>query len=197
MILSVACHRHLHSVTHYYIVNLAVADLLLTSTVLPFSAIFEILGYWAFGRVFCNVWAAVDVLCCTASIMGLCIISIDRYIGVSYPLRYPTIVTQKRGLMALLCVWALSLVISIGPLFGWRQPAPAPRLAQQSLSGSPGREFERRAESRKCPKKHLCDCELSRVKSLPFLILWCWPYACILGASSGLQRPGPGVTLVR
>lgn len=124
VILSVACHRHLHSVTHYYIVNLAVADLLLTSTVLPFSAIFEILGYWAFGRVFCNVWAAVDVLCCTASIMGLCIISIDRYIGVSYPLRYPTIVTQKRGLMALLCVWALSLVISIGPLFGWRQPAP-------------------------------------------------------------------------
>uniref|UniRef100_A0A8C5K801 Alpha-1A adrenergic receptor n=1 Tax=Jaculus jaculus TaxID=51337 RepID=A0A8C5K801_JACJA len=124
VILSVACHRHLHSVTHYYIVNLAVADLLLTSTVLPFSAIFEILGYWAFGRVFCNIWAAVDVLCCTASIMGLCVISIDRYIGVSYPLRYPTIVTQRRGVRALLCVWALSLVISIGPLFGWRQPAP-------------------------------------------------------------------------
>jgi adrenergic receptor alpha-1A len=56
--------------------------------------------------------------------MGLCIISIDRYIGVSYPLRYPTIVTQRRGLRALLCVWAFSLVISIGPLFGWRQPAP-------------------------------------------------------------------------
>ncbi|GAB0200192.1 alpha-1A adrenergic receptor [Grus japonensis] len=84
----------------------------------------EILGYWAFGRIFCNIWAAVDVLCCTASIMSLCIISIDRYIGVSYPLRYPSIVTEKRGLLALLCVWALSLVISIGPLFGWKEPAP-------------------------------------------------------------------------
>ncbi|XP_054854509.1 alpha-1A adrenergic receptor [Eublepharis macularius] len=124
VILSVACHRHLQSVTHYCIINLAVADLLLTSTVLPFSAIFEILGYWVFGRIFCNIWAAVDVLCCTASIMSLCVISIDRYIGVSYPLRYPTIVTEKRGLLALLCVWALSLVISIGPLFGWKQPAP-------------------------------------------------------------------------
>ncbi|XP_054252603.1 alpha-1A adrenergic receptor [Indicator indicator] len=124
VILSVACHRHLQSVTHYYIINLAVADLLLTSTVLPFSATMEILGYWAFGRIFCNIWAAVDVLCCTASIMSLCIISIDRYIGVSYPLRYPSIVTEKRGLLALLCVWALSLVISVGPLFGWKEPAP-------------------------------------------------------------------------
>ncbi|XP_071435233.1 alpha-1A adrenergic receptor [Pithys albifrons albifrons] len=124
VILSVACHRHLQSVTHYYIINLAVADLLLTSTVLPFSATMEILGYWAFGRIFCNIWAAVDVLCCTASIMSLCIISIDRYIGVSYPLRYPSIVTERRGLLALLCVWALSLVISIGPLFGWKEPAP-------------------------------------------------------------------------
>ncbi|XP_077161914.1 alpha-1A adrenergic receptor isoform X1 [Paroedura picta] len=124
VILSVACHRHLQSVTHYCIINLAVADLLLTSTVLPFSAIFEILGYWVFGRIFCNIWAAVDVLCCTASIMSLCVISIDRYIGVSYPLRYPAIVTEKRGLLALLSVWALSLVISIGPLFGWKQPAP-------------------------------------------------------------------------
>ena len=69
VILSVACHRHLQSVTHYYIINLAVADLLLTSTVLPFSATMEILGYWAFGRIFCNIWAAVDVLCCTASII--------------------------------------------------------------------------------------------------------------------------------
>ncbi|XP_028564117.2 alpha-1A adrenergic receptor isoform X1 [Podarcis muralis] len=124
VILSVACHKHLQSVTHYYIINLAVADLLLTSTVLPFSAIFEILGYWVFGRIFCNIWAAVDVLCCTASIMSLCVISIDRYIGVSYPLRYPAIVTEKRGLLALLCVWVLSLVISVGPLFGWKQPAP-------------------------------------------------------------------------
>ncbi|XP_054630863.1 adrenoceptor alpha 1Aa [Dunckerocampus dactyliophorus] len=124
VILSVVCHRHLRTVTHYFIVNLAVADLLLSSTVLPFSAIFEILDRWVFGRAFCNVWAAVDVLCCTASIMSLCVISVDRYIGVSYPLRYPAIMTKRRALLAVLLLWVLSVTISIGPLFGWKEPAP-------------------------------------------------------------------------
>uniref|UniRef100_A0A8C5I3K7 Alpha-1A adrenergic receptor n=1 Tax=Gouania willdenowi TaxID=441366 RepID=A0A8C5I3K7_GOUWI len=124
VILSVVCHRHLRTVTHYFIVNLAVADLLLSSTVLPFSAILEILDRWVFGRVFCNVWAAVDVLCCTASIMSLCVISVDRYIGVSYPLRYPAIMTKHRALLAVMLLWVLSIIISIGPLIGWKEPAP-------------------------------------------------------------------------
>ncbi|XP_037317593.2 alpha-1A adrenergic receptor-like [Pungitius pungitius] len=125
VILSVVCNRHLRTPTNYFIINLAIADLLLGTTVLPVSATLEILDYWVFGRIFCDIWAAVDVLCCTASIMSLCVISIDRYIGVSHPLQYPSIVTEKRALLAMLGVWMLSVVISIGPLLGWKQP-PSP-----------------------------------------------------------------------
>lgn len=82
----------------------------------------QVLDHWVFGRIFCDIWAAVDVLCCTASIMSLCVISIDRYVGVRYPLQYPSIVTEKRALLAMLAVWILSIVISIGPLLGWKQP---------------------------------------------------------------------------
>ncbi|XP_072251971.1 alpha-1A adrenergic receptor-like [Leuresthes tenuis] len=122
VILAVVCNRHLRTPTNYFIINLAMADLLLGTTVLPVSATLEILDYWVFGRIFCDIWAAVDVLCCTASIMSLCVISIDRYIGVSHPLQYPGIVTEKRALLAMLGVWVLSVVISIGPLLGWKQP---------------------------------------------------------------------------
>ncbi|XP_048396626.1 alpha-1D adrenergic receptor isoform X1 [Stegostoma tigrinum] len=125
VILSVACNRHLQTVTNYFIVNLAVADLLLSATILPFSASLEVFGYWAFGRPFCDVWAAVDVLCCTASIMSLCTISIDRYIGVRYSLRYPAIMTERKAVWILLLLWLSSLVISVGPLLGWKEPAPA------------------------------------------------------------------------
>ncbi|KAM8741251.1 alpha-1A adrenergic receptor-like [Acanthopagrus schlegelii] len=122
VILSVVCNRHLRIPTNYFIINLAIADLLLGTTVLPVSATLEVLDYWVFGRIFCDIWAAVDVLCCTASIMSLCVISIDRYIGVRYPLQYPMIVTEKRALLAMLGVWILAIVISIGPLLGWKQP---------------------------------------------------------------------------
>uniref|UniRef100_A0A8C6WZ36 Adrenoceptor alpha 1Bb n=1 Tax=Neogobius melanostomus TaxID=47308 RepID=A0A8C6WZ36_9GOBI len=125
VILSVVCNRHLRTPTNYFIINLAIADLLLGTMVLPVSATQEILDYWVFGRVFCDIWAALDVLCCTASIMSLCVISIDRYIGVSHPLQYPGIVTERRALLAMLGVWVLSIVISIGPLLGWKQP-PSP-----------------------------------------------------------------------
>ncbi|XP_038641555.1 adrenoceptor alpha 1Aa [Scyliorhinus canicula] len=124
VILSVACHRQLQTVTNYFIVNLAIADLLLSCTVLPFSASLEIAGHWALGRLFCSVWAALDVLCSTASILSLCLISIDRYIGVSYPMRHPGIMTERRGLLSLVAVWLLALLISAGPLLGWKEPAP-------------------------------------------------------------------------
>ncbi|KAM8828624.1 alpha-1A adrenergic receptor isoform 1-T4 [Spinachia spinachia] len=124
VILSVMLHRHWRSVTHYFIANLAAADLLLSSAVLPFSATSEALGRWVFGRTFCSVWAALDVLCCTASILSLCVISIDRYLAVSYPLRYPAMATGRRGLAAVAALWGLSAAISVGPLFGWREPDP-------------------------------------------------------------------------
>ena len=44
VLMAVALSPNLRSSTHYLIVNLAVADLLLGTTVLPFSAVFEITG---------------------------------------------------------------------------------------------------------------------------------------------------------
>ncbi|KAG6923902.1 adrenoceptor alpha 1D, partial [Chelydra serpentina] len=137
VILSVACNRHLQTVTNYFIVNLAIADLLLSTTVLPFSATLEVLGAWAFGRIFCDIWAAVDVLCCSASIMSLCIISVDRYIGVKHSLKYPTIMTEKKAVVILGVVWLASAVISVGPLLGWKEPPP-PDERLCSITEEPG-----------------------------------------------------------
>lgn len=119
VIIAVVRNRKLRTVTNIYIVSLACADMLLAIFVLPFSAALEVLHFWPFGKPFCTMWLAIDVLLCTASILNLCAISLDRFIAVTKPIRYPSIVSKKRGKILVLCVWVLSFVISFPPLIGW------------------------------------------------------------------------------
>lgn len=118
--LAVVCTRNLRKPTNYLVVNLAIADMSLGVSVLPFSAALEVLGHWPFGSTFCEIWAAIDVLYCTASINTLCVISIDRYIGVTRPLRYREMITGKHVLAMILTVWVVSFAVSIPALLGWR-----------------------------------------------------------------------------
>ncbi|MCL4165096.1 UNVERIFIED_CONTAM: hypothetical protein GTU68_035470, partial [Idotea baltica] len=120
VLMTVGLRRQLRSTTTILISNLAVADLLLGSTVLPFSAVWTITDLWLFGQVFCNIWTAIDVLCCTASILSLCAISLDRYIGVTYPLKHSRIMTHRRLLNIVMMVWFLSGAISMVPFISWQ-----------------------------------------------------------------------------
>jgi hypothetical protein len=88
-------------------------------SVLPFSSILEILDdHWIFGQGFCSAWLALDVLCCTASIIALMGVSVDRYIGVTRPLTYSSIMTKRRTIYLIITVWAVSILTSVVPLFG-------------------------------------------------------------------------------
>jgi hypothetical protein len=78
-------------------------------------------GRWLFGQTFCRVWLAIDVLYCTASIYGLMFISIERYIGVTRPLRYPIIITHRRTIYSILLAWIVAAIVSIAPFLGWRK----------------------------------------------------------------------------
>jgi len=122
VLVAIVSNGHLRGTTHYFIANLAVADLLLGVSVLPFSAALETIDRWVFGETFCDVWAAMDVLCCTASILSLCVISVDRYVGVTRPLQHSTIMTERRAGWVIVAVWLLSFAISVAPLFGWKEP---------------------------------------------------------------------------
>uniref|UniRef100_A0A8C3AT84 5-hydroxytryptamine receptor 7 n=1 Tax=Cyclopterus lumpus TaxID=8103 RepID=A0A8C3AT84_CYCLU len=122
VVISVCFVKKLRQPSNYLIVSLAVADLSVALAVMPFVSITDLIGgQWIFGQFFCNVFIAMDVMCCTASIMSLCVISIDRYLGITKPLTYP--VKQNGCCMAkmVLSVWLLSASITLPPLFGWAQ----------------------------------------------------------------------------
>uniref|UniRef100_A0AAR2L1D0 5-hydroxytryptamine receptor 7 n=1 Tax=Pygocentrus nattereri TaxID=42514 RepID=A0AAR2L1D0_PYGNA len=116
VVISVCFVKKLKQPSNYLIVSLAVADLSVAVAVMPFVSITDLIGgQWIFGRVFCNVFIAMDVMCCTASIMTLCVISID---SVCVPLNMNECWDM---LIHMLSVWLLSASITLPPLFGWAQ----------------------------------------------------------------------------
>ncbi|XP_041129874.1 5-hydroxytryptamine receptor 7-like [Polyodon spathula] len=120
VIISVCTVKKLRQPSNYLVVSLAAADLSVALAVMPFAITTDLVGgEWLFGKFFCNVFIAMDVMCCTASIMTLCVISVDRYLGITRPLTYP--VRQNGKLMAkmVFIAWLLSTSITLPPLFGW------------------------------------------------------------------------------
>ncbi|XP_043240096.1 probable G-protein coupled receptor No9 [Amphibalanus amphitrite] len=119
VVMAVFVHSKLRTVTNLFIVSLACADLLVGMLVLPFSATLEVLDVWLYGDVWCSVWLAVDVWMCTSSILNLCAISLDRYLAVSQPISYPSLMSTRRAKQLIAAVWVLSFVICFPPLVGW------------------------------------------------------------------------------
>uniref|UniRef100_A0A8C5RH65 5-hydroxytryptamine receptor 7 n=1 Tax=Laticauda laticaudata TaxID=8630 RepID=A0A8C5RH65_LATLA len=129
VVISVCTVKKLRQPSNYLVVSLAAADLSVALAVMPFVIITDLVGgKWLFGEVFCNLFIAMDVMCCTASIMTLCVISVDRYLGITRPLTYP--VRQDGKLMAkmVFVVWLLSASITLPPLFGWAKNVTVDRV---------------------------------------------------------------------
>lgn len=105
------------------VINLAVADISLGVLTVPLTSYNELVS-WPFGEKWCVVYTVTDTLLCTCSLFTLCAMAIDRYIGVTRPLRYNVIMTDRTVGAMLVVTWVLAWSVSCPPLFGWRQEAP-------------------------------------------------------------------------
>jgi len=119
--------RHLRAkVTNIFIVSLAVSDLLVAVLVMPWKAVTEVTGFWPFGA-FCDVWVAFDIMCSTASILNLCVISVDRYWAISSPFRYERKMTPRVACVMIGALWTLSVLISFIPVqLDWHKASAEP-----------------------------------------------------------------------
>ncbi|XP_063377184.1 RYamide receptor-like [Cydia fagiglandana] len=76
------------TVTNYFIVNLAVGDILMTLFCVPFSFVsMLVLRYWPFGAVMCKVVNYSQAVSVLVSAYTLLAISIDRYMAIMRPLK--------------------------------------------------------------------------------------------------------------
>ncbi|XP_037025742.1 5-hydroxytryptamine receptor 1-like [Bradysia coprophila] len=108
--------RKLRRPCNYLLVSLAVSDLCVAVLVMPSALLFEVMGRWSFGTIFCDIWVSFDVLSCTASILNLCAISVDRFWAITKPLEYGVKRTPRRMMLCVALVWLGAACISLPPL---------------------------------------------------------------------------------
>lgn len=66
----------------------AFADLLMGLIIMPFTAIYTLFGHFPFNSYVCFIWNCLDFTTGTTSMLHLALISFDRYLSVSKPLKY-------------------------------------------------------------------------------------------------------------
>nr|pir hypothetical protein F59C12.2 - Caenorhabditis elegans [Caenorhabditis elegans] len=109
---AIATDRRLHNVTNYFLFSLALADLLVCCIVMPLSIVVEVRhGVWTWSVSMCLLYVYSDVFLCSASIVHMSVISLDRYLGISQPLR-----TRNRSktliFIKIAIVWVVTLLVS-------------------------------------------------------------------------------------
>uniref|UniRef100_A0A3P9L400 Adenosine A2b receptor n=1 Tax=Oryzias latipes TaxID=8090 RepID=A0A3P9L400_ORYLA len=114
---AVAINSTLKNATNYFLVSLAVADILVGCLAMPFAITISMGLYVDFYG--CLFLACFVLVLTQSSIFSLLAIAIDRYLAVKIPLRYKELMTGKTAREIVAILWILSFVIGLIPFFGW------------------------------------------------------------------------------
>ncbi|XP_027523836.1 5-hydroxytryptamine receptor 6 isoform X1 [Corapipo altera] len=122
LILLIITQRSLRNTSNYFLVSLFMSDLMVGLVVMPPATLNQLYGRWVLRGDFCSLWASFDVMCCSASILNLCIISLDRYLLIISPLKYKMRMTSCRALWLVLATWTVAALASFLPIkMGWHE----------------------------------------------------------------------------
>ncbi|KAF0036706.1 hypothetical protein F2P81_012018 [Scophthalmus maximus] len=116
LIALVFAHRSLRCTSNCFLVSLFLSDLMVALVVMPPAMLNVLCGAWVLWPAFCPIWLCFDVMCCSASILNLCVISLDRYLFIISPLRYKQRMTPARALLLVGAAWGLAALASFLPI---------------------------------------------------------------------------------
>ncbi|XP_018330167.1 tachykinin-like peptides receptor 99D isoform X2 [Agrilus planipennis] len=106
----VLAHKRMRTVTNYFLLNLSVADTMVSTLNVTFNYIYMLNSHWPFGNIYCKIAQFIAVLSICASVFSLMAISVDRYMAIMTPLK------PRMGRMATVLVaistWVLGILIS-------------------------------------------------------------------------------------
>jgi hypothetical protein len=100
--------------THYCLVNLSIADLLVIIVCMP-SAVIDLFSkeVWYLGYFLCKLIPWLENTIAHASILTIVAISIERALAIASPLKAKRIFTKTRLFFSVVLIWLLSILSSI------------------------------------------------------------------------------------
>ncbi|XP_066517285.1 neuropeptide Y receptor type 2 [Hoplias malabaricus] len=124
--------RNLHTVTNFFIVNLAVADLLVNALCLPFTLMSTLYGEWKFGQAMCYLLPYAQGLAVNVSTITLNVIALDRYRSIVHHME--TKMSKDVCAMVITVTWVASAVLA-SPLAIFREYVTFDLTPEQSIQG--------------------------------------------------------------
>lgn len=100
---------------NYYIISLAISDLLTSVFCLPYSAGALIAGKWPFDNLICQLQGYSVFAFSIASLHTMALTACNRYIRVIKFHLYPNLYTSKLTILSVLLIWAWALLCSALP----------------------------------------------------------------------------------
>ncbi|XP_015223049.1 adenosine receptor A2b [Lepisosteus oculatus] len=166
---AVSINSTLKNATNYFLVSLAVADILVGCLAIPFAVTISIgLKSDFYG---CLFLACFVLILTQSSIFSLLAVAIDRYLAVKIPLRYKELVTGKRAREIIAILWILSFIIGLTPFLGWNK--------KDSVCGNSGNASLRRNESSSSGLSCQLDCFFESVVDMSYMVYFNF-FGCVL-----------------
>nr|ANO38997.1 GCR015 [Schmidtea mediterranea] len=111
--------RQLRSISNYFLLSLAVADLMIGLVSMPLYTGYLVVGEWPLPYYICDLWLSIDYTMSNASVANLLIISIDRYCSVTRPLTYRIKRTSKKVSIWIGIAWIISALLWTPLIYLW------------------------------------------------------------------------------
>ena len=106
VVYAVLHNRAMQNVTNFFILNLALSDILLCVLCVPFTPLYTFLNRWVFGKVLCHLVPCAQAISIYISSLTLTAIAIDRFVVIIYPFRARMLTSTCLALI--LCTWLFS-----------------------------------------------------------------------------------------
>lgn len=122
----------LRTVTNYFLMNLAIADITVSIVVLPITLLSNIFSEWLFGPFLCKAVPYFQGVAVCASVNTLVVVAIERYLAICYP--QTTLITPRRALGTIFIIWIVAFFIQTPWLVFYRQRTFGPSIVTGEMS---------------------------------------------------------------